>query len=301
MSDLFSPAPLIVSSQTITNKTLPAKTSVLCPVVRLGVLIEDCSSFQDINFLIDTSSQISLIDSLFITKIHKPKINLRVSSISSKVSFLGSNVNCKISFPNDQICSASLISKDKISLSMEVAQVDRAFHNLHNSPFPVSGNRPLYNNDLIQIHGILECGLIPLLGILELCEIEGGSLLRLSNGYTLFGDVSFIASAVPSALMSPQPSQSQLDPPINGSPHYPQIRDLKGSKPLKARVKFTNPKRTPRQTNRTKSMPLNVPTCLNLYQISTLNLNACRISCPSGHVTTNCVSFFGFLVDLSVE
>ena len=138
---------------------------------------------------------------------------------------------------------------------MEVAQVDRAFHNLHNSPFPVSGNSPLYFNDQIQIHGILGCDLIPLLGVLELCEIEGGSLLRLSNGYTLFGDVSFIASAVPSVLTSPQPFQSQLDPLINGSPHYPQIRNLKGSKPLRARVKLANSTCASRKTNRTKSIP----------------------------------------------
>ena len=137
---------------------------------------------------------------------------------------------------------------------MEVAQVDRVFHNLHNSPFPVSGNSPLFNNDQIQIHGILGCDLIPLLGVLELCEIEGGSLLRLSNGYTLFEDVSFIASAVPSALASPQPSLSQLYPLINGSPHYPQIRRLKGSKPLKARIQGTFFPRASSQTNRTKTL-----------------------------------------------
>ena len=59
----------IVSTPAVTTKSLPAKTSVLCPVVRLGVLVEDCSNFQDVNFLIDTGSQISLINSLFITKI----------------------------------------------------------------------------------------------------------------------------------------------------------------------------------------------------------------------------------------
>ena len=93
----------------------------------------------------------------------------RASSIGSKVSFLGSNVECKISFPNEQICSASLVSKDKISLCREVAQVDDPFHNLHHSTFPVSGNSPLYLNDHIQIYGILGCNLIPLLGVLEMC------------------------------------------------------------------------------------------------------------------------------------
>ena len=67
----------------------------------------------------------------------------------------------------------------------------------------MSAKSTLYHNDQIKIHGILECDLIPLLGVLELCEIEGGSLLRLSNGYALFGDVSTIASAVSSASTSP--------------------------------------------------------------------------------------------------
>ena len=84
------------------------------------------------------------------------------------------------------------------------------------------------------------CDLIPLLDVLELCEIEGGLLLLLSNGYALFGDVSFIASAVPSALTNPQLSQSKLDPLINGSSHYPQICKLKGSKLLRALVNGTN-------------------------------------------------------------
>ena len=142
---------------------------------------------------------------------------------------------------------------------MEVAQVDRAFHSLHNSPFPMSGNNPLCFNDQIQIHVILGCDRISLLGALELCEVEGGSLLRLSNGYALFGGVRSIASAVPSALTSPQPAVSQLEPLINAKPHYPQIRALKGSKSLKARVKSTNPKHASRQTNRTKSLTLAVP------------------------------------------
>ena len=105
---------------------------------------------QDVNFFIDTGFQISLIDSLFITKIYKkPRISVRVRSIGSKVSILGGNVACKISLPNNQICSASLISKDEISLFLEVAQVDRAFHNLHNSSFSVSDNSALCHNDQI--------------------------------------------------------------------------------------------------------------------------------------------------------
>ena len=150
MSEVLSPAPLIVSNQAVTTKSLPGKTFVLCSLVSLRVLIENCCNFQDVSFLIDT-------------KIYKkPKISVRVSSIGSKLSLLGSNVACKIFFPNDQICSASLISKDKISLSMEVAQVHRVFHNLNDSPFPVSGNSTLYHNNQIQIHGILGCDLIPL-------------------------------------------------------------------------------------------------------------------------------------------
>ena len=152
----------------------------------MRVLIENCFNFQDVDILIDTDSQISLIDSGFSTRSHKK--SSRVSLIGSKVSFLGSNVACKISFPNDQICSAFLIYKGKISLFMEVAQVDSAFHNLRQSPFPVSSNSPIYCDDQIHIQGILGCDLIPLLGVLELCEVKGGSLLRLSTGYTLFGD-----------------------------------------------------------------------------------------------------------------
>ena len=119
----------------------------------------------------------------------------------------------------------------------------------------MSGNSPLYHNNEIQIHGILGCVLIPLLGVLELCEIEGGSLLWLSNGYTLFGDVNFIASAVPSASTSSQSSQSQLNLLVNGSPHHPQICKLKCSRPLRARVTGTNPSSFSIRTNQTNSLP----------------------------------------------
>ena len=71
---------------------------------------------------------------------------------------------------------------------------------------------------------------------------------------TLFGDMSSNASAVSSALTSPQLAVSQLEPLINGKPHYPQIHRLKGSKPLKARVKSTNPKPSSHQIHRTKSI-----------------------------------------------
>ena len=60
--------------------------------------------FKDVNFLIDTGFQISLIDSSFLTRIHKkPKINLRVSSIGSKLklqNFLPqwSNLFCLTNF-----------------------------------------------------------------------------------------------------------------------------------------------------------------------------------------------------------
>ena len=68
---------------------------------------------------------------------------------------------------------------------MKFVQIDSAFHNLHQSPFPLSGNSPIYCDDQIHIQGISGCDLIPLLGVFELCEVEGGSLLHLSNGYTI--------------------------------------------------------------------------------------------------------------------
>ena len=149
---------------------------------------------------------------------------------------------------------------------MKVAQVDRALHNLYNSPFHVNGNSPLYNNDHLQMHGILGCDLDPLLGVLKLCEIDGGSLLQLSNGYTLFGDLSSIASAVRSASTSPQSSQSQLDPLVTGSSNYPQIHKLKDSKHLRACVNGTNPSRSSNRTKRTKSLlPRRATDLPNLY------------------------------------
>ena len=87
---------------------------------------------------------------------------------------------------------------------------------------------------------LLVYDLIPLLGVLELCKVEGCSLLRLSNGYALFGDESSIASAVPSASISPQPSQSQLKALVNVSSPYSQILKFKGSKILKVRLKIAN-------------------------------------------------------------
>ena len=64
----------------------------------------------------------------------------------------------------------------------------------------MSSNNPLYRSNQIQIHGISGWDLISLLGVLELCEVEGGFLRRLSNGYTLLRDVSSVASAVPPAF-----------------------------------------------------------------------------------------------------
>ena len=92
-----------------------------------------------------------------------------------------------------------MTSKDQISLSMEV-EVERALDNSRLIPFPVSSNSLLYYSDQILVHGILGCDLTLLLGVMELCLIKEGSLLRLSYGYMLFGDVSSIASAAPSTL-----------------------------------------------------------------------------------------------------
>ena len=75
------------SNQAVTTKSLPAKTSVLCPVVQLGVLIENCFNFQGVNFLIDTGSQISLIDSGFLTKIHKKKPKSQFVSVQLAVKY----------------------------------------------------------------------------------------------------------------------------------------------------------------------------------------------------------------------
>ena len=96
----------------------------------------------------DTASQSPLVDSSFITKIHfkKSKISIHVNSIGSKVSFLGRNMACKISFFDDQISSTL---KTKFSLSMEVAQVEGAFDNLCHSLFPMSINSPLYTHNQI--------------------------------------------------------------------------------------------------------------------------------------------------------
>ena len=66
-----------------------------------------------------------------------------------------------------------------------------------------------------------------------------GVLLRLSNGYTLMGSIApFLAGAL--SLPLGDVGDSLADSFINSSPHYPQVKQLKSSKPLVKR-KRKNP------------------------------------------------------------
>ena len=62
--------------------------------------------------------------------------------------------------------------------------------------------------------------------------------------------IYWAATALSSSLPTPVP----LNPLLNVTPHYPQIHDLKGSKPLRARVNGTNHSRSSIRTNQNNSL-----------------------------------------------
>ena len=198
------------------------------------------TSYEDCNFLIDTGSQLSLLDSSFVASFHhKPKLNVRVTSVGNKISFLGSNINLNFINPVGDPVNCNILAKNKIALDLHIPGIDNAFDLLKQSLYPMSTNCPLYDCGRIRVSGILGCDLLPLLGVLELQHVGEGVLLRLSNGYTLMGNIApFLAGAL--SLPLGDVGDSLADSFINSSPHYPQVKQLKSSKPLVKR-KRKNP------------------------------------------------------------
>ena len=98
----------------------------------------------------------------------------------------------------------------------------------------------------MKINGVLGCGLLPLLWVLELWRVGEGSLLRLSNEYTLMG---IIAPVLAGAFNLPLEvaGTASIDSFFNRSLHYPQVQQLRLSKPLA--IKKTKPSASSEKKN----------------------------------------------------
>ena len=86
------------------------------------------TSYEDCNFLIDTGSQLSLLDSSFVASFHhKPKLNVRVTSVGNKISFLGSKINLNFINPVGDPVNCNILTKNKIALNLHIPGIDNAF------------------------------------------------------------------------------------------------------------------------------------------------------------------------------
>ena len=73
------------------------------------------TSYKDCNFLIDTGSQLSLLDSSFVASFHhKPKLNVRVTSVGNKISFLGSKIKLNFINPYGDPVNCNILAKTKL-------------------------------------------------------------------------------------------------------------------------------------------------------------------------------------------
>ena len=79
-------------------------------------------------FLIDTGSQLSLLDFSFVASFHhKSKLNVHITSVGNKISFFGSKINLNFINPDGDSVNCSFLAKNKIALDLDIPDVDNAF------------------------------------------------------------------------------------------------------------------------------------------------------------------------------
>lgn len=143
--------------------------------------------------LLDTGAQFSLIDLGKIKHLIKGAINtcarpIRSLSIEDKIE--GLPVEFTVHLPGLQKVEAEIFCVSNLHIDMQVNNIEQTLMQLNKNHIPLSPNTPEYRNNSITLYGVIGSDLLHYFSVFELCQFQNAKLLRLTNGFILFGKIA---------------------------------------------------------------------------------------------------------------
>ena len=169
-----------------------------------------------INFLVDTGAQLSLIDSSVVEalQLKSPEtFRTTLSCLDGIKSVEGSLFDCSIRFPNDESQNVTFYALPNLQFSVHAQGAKKALQQLE-AQIPISPSFPQPSCDTFEVAGIIGCDLFDRFSVFELCDCAGGKVVRLANGFIPVGPLD--------GFVTSKPCSADTNVLLNLNPHYPQ-------------------------------------------------------------------------------
>ncbi|KAG1713941.1 hypothetical protein GQR58_002015 [Nymphon striatum] len=182
-----------------------SETTNCSPIICLKVASK--GKLINVNFLIDSGAQFSLIDADLVKSQHRPQniITKNVTNINSKQQpTQGFNFKCNLYFPNNKLVSTTLFAKKNLHLTMYFKNIFKLVKELKIKN-KLSKSFPTIKSDEIIVNGILGCDLIAQFETFQQIKYNNGKLIRLSDGCIPIGPCSDLISANSKEMVEIEP------------------------------------------------------------------------------------------------
>ena len=168
--------------------------NIISPVISLEVGIG--KDISRLNFLLDTGSQISLIDADCVQDyINSNKVFKTVSTFQSISRVEGHDCKVKITLPNGDSRDFILFSCPNLSLLMSADNLGTSVDDLREK-YSISPSYPNIVDDKISISGIIGNDILQSFDVFELISVGNGKMLKISDGLVPIGNLKLIDNAL---------------------------------------------------------------------------------------------------------
>ena len=170
--------------------TIPKTSAIVNPVA--NIIIKSINNCITVPVLLDTGAQSSIIneDLLSAFTLEKTVVHKPISSLFIKDSIYGYESKLDIILPVLDTISSQFLFLPNFGIDMEVKGMNNLLKSLEQASCAVSLSMVKSSNDKLTLYCILGNDIIQYFKVFKLCDLFGGKMLRLTNGFISVGTIS---------------------------------------------------------------------------------------------------------------
>lgn len=162
---------------------------IAIPVVNL--IIKNRDKCLSLPFLLDTGSQFSIINAKFTDalRIKGVPMNKFINSVGFHSRRKGSLCKMVLVFPDEASEEVQFFSLHNLDMHMRIKGMSALLKHFKNNKVGMSPSLPSYENDSIEIAGVIGTDILAKFKVFEWKPVLGGTLIELSNGFIPVGPI----------------------------------------------------------------------------------------------------------------
>ena len=159
------------------------------------------------NFLLDTGSQISLINlkSLSNSDLKKEPESLIIKGLGFRKQCNGSRIKLDMLLPNNLWQNASFFAINDMDIAIELENINQIIRNLKEKNIAISKNFPSFMNNRLRIDGIIGSDVLPLIGKFAFVEKCKNTFVEIDSGLIPIGKINNLK-----AFLNEKPTKTKV-------------------------------------------------------------------------------------------